>query len=45
MTVRKRGDIWYYDFQIKGVRYRGSVPEARLKSEAEVAGSASVRRA
>jgi integrase len=37
MTVRKRGDVWYYDFQIKGVRYRGSVPEARLKSEAEVA--------
>ena len=19
MTVRKRGDVWYYDFQIKGV--------------------------
>lgn len=37
MTVRKRGDVWYYDFQIKGVRYRGSIPEARLKSEAEVA--------
>lgn len=37
MTVRKRGDVWYYDFQIKGVRYRGAVPEARLKSEAEQA--------
>lgn len=35
MPVRKRGDVWYYDFQIKGSRYRGSIPEARLKSEAE----------
>jgi integrase len=37
MPVRKRGDVWYYDFQIKGTRYRGSIPEARLKSEAEQA--------
>lgn len=37
MPVRKRGGVWYYDFQIKGVRYRGAVPEARLKSEAEKA--------
>lgn len=37
MPVRKRGGVWYYDFQIKGVRYRGSIPEARLKSEAEQA--------
>jgi hypothetical protein len=37
MPVRKRGDVWYYDFQIKGARYRGSIPEARLKSEAEQA--------
>jgi integrase len=37
MPVRKRGDVWYFDFQIKGVRYRGAIPEARLKSEAEQA--------
>lgn len=37
MPVRKRGGVWYYDFQIKGTRYRGSIPEARLKSEAEQA--------
>lgn len=37
MPVRKRGGVWYYDFQIKGSRYRGSIPEARLKSEAEQA--------
>jgi len=37
MAVRKRGEIWYYDFQIKGVRHRGAIPEARLKSEAEQA--------
>ena len=37
MPVRKRGDVWYYDFQIRVTRYRGSIPEARLKSEAEQA--------
>lgn len=37
MPVRKRGGVWYYDFQIKGHRYRGAIPEARLKSEAEQA--------
>lgn len=37
MPVRKRRNVWYYDFQIKGARYRGAIPEARLKSEAEQA--------
>ncbi|HKS08059.1 MAG TPA: site-specific integrase [Pyrinomonadaceae bacterium] len=37
MTVRKRGGHWYYDFQIKGVRYREAVPEARTKYQAEQA--------
>jgi hypothetical protein len=33
--VRKRGNRWYYDFMIRGVRYRESIPEARNKSQAE----------
>ncbi len=33
--VRKRGTIWYYDFMIRGTRYRGAVPEARTKAQAE----------
>jgi len=35
--VRKEGNRWHYDFQIKRVRYRGSIPEARTKAEALVA--------
>lgn len=34
MTVRKRGRHWHIDFQIRGVRYRESVPEAATKREA-----------
>src|SRR5262245_20886778 len=35
--IRKRGGRWYYDIHIKSERYRGSVPEARNKREAEQA--------
>lgn len=34
MAVRKRGSIWYFDFMVKGVRYRQSVSGARTKQEA-----------
>jgi integrase len=34
MTVRKRGDVWYYDFMLGGVRYRKALPEAEGKPEA-----------
>src|ERR1051325_4399341 len=37
MAVRKRGDVWYYDFMIKGIRYREAIPEARTKKNAEQA--------
>jgi integrase len=37
MTVRKRADHWHFDFQIKGVRYREAIPEARTKYQAEQA--------
>ena len=37
MTVRKRGSRWWYDFRIRGVRYRSSIPEARTKAQAEQA--------
>ena len=35
MTVRKRGKVWWYDFG--NHRYRGPIPEARTKHEAEQA--------
>jgi integrase len=35
MTVRKRGHTWCYDFH--NHKYRGSIPEARTKHEAEQA--------
>jgi hypothetical protein len=31
MAVRKRGSVWWYDFMIRGVRYRDRVPEATTK--------------
>jgi len=31
MTVRKRGDHWHFDFQIRGKRYREAIPEATTK--------------
>ncbi len=37
MPVQKRGDRWHYAFCIRGVRYRGAIPEARTKFEAEKA--------
>jgi integrase len=35
LTVRKRGKVWWYDFGHH--RYRGPIPEARTKHEAEQA--------
>lgn len=35
MTVKKRGGRWHFSFQIKGVRYREAIPEARTKFQAE----------
>ena len=40
MSVFKRGGKWSYDFWISGKRYRGSVPEARVKAQAERAETA-----
>jgi integrase len=37
MTIRKRGTRYYYDFMIRRQRYRGAIPEARTKAEAEQA--------
>ena len=34
MSVFKRGTKWCYDFWINGKRYRGSIPEARVKAQA-----------
>jgi integrase len=35
MAVRKRNVRWWYDFTVKGVRYRGPLPEARTRRTAE----------
>src|ERR671925_868050 len=35
MSVFKRGDKCQYDFWVNGKRYRGSIPEARVKAQAE----------
>jgi integrase len=35
MSVRKRKHRWHYDFQIRSVRHRGAIPEARNKAQAE----------
>ena len=35
MSVFKRGNKWQYDFWVAGKRYRGSIPEARVKAQAE----------
>ena len=37
MTIRKRGTRYYYDFMIRRQRYRGALPEARTKVQAEQA--------
>ena len=34
MTVRKRGSRWWYDFRLRGIRYREPIPEAQTKAEA-----------
>lgn len=42
MSVYKRGKKgahWHYYFRVRGVRYRGSLPEARTKQQAEQAES------
>src|ERR1700694_1590756 len=35
----KKGTHWHYYFRVRGVRYRGAIPEARTKWEAEQAES------
>lgn len=35
MVVRRRGNIWYYDFMVRGKRYREAIPDARTKQEAK----------
>ena len=37
MPVHKRRDRWHYAFCIRGVRYRGALPEARNKIQAQKA--------
>lgn len=37
MSVYKRGTHWHYRFRLRGVRYRGALPEARTKFQAEQA--------
>jgi hypothetical protein len=37
MSVYKRSTHWNYRFRLRGVRYRGALPEARTKSQAEQA--------
>src|SRR5689334_10182058 len=37
MSVHKRGTKWHYAFCIRGVRYRGAIPEASTKFDAEKA--------
>lgn len=37
MTVKKRGGRWYFDFQIKGKRYREAISAATTKWQAEQA--------
>src|ERR1051325_591255 len=42
MSVYKRGTKgthWHYYFRVRGVRYRGAIPEARTKQQAEQAES------
>jgi integrase len=37
MSVYKRGSRWHYRFRVRRVRYRGAIPEARTKWEAQQA--------
>lgn len=34
MSVTKRGNRWYFYIKIRGQRYRGAIPEARVKAQA-----------
>src|SRR5215471_2154915 len=36
-AVNKNVTSWFYDFRVRGVRYRGAIPEARNKQQAEMA--------
>lgn len=33
--VRRRGNTWYYDFMVRGKRYREAIPDACTKQEAK----------
>jgi integrase len=35
MSIRKRNGVFYYDFFVRGVRYRKAIPEATNKYQAE----------
>ena len=35
MPVSKRGNVWNYAFMIRGARYRGRIPEATTKKQAQ----------
>ena len=35
----KKGTHWHYYFRVRGVRYRGALPEASTKQKAEQAES------
>lgn len=35
MTVRKRGNIWYYQFQVDNTTYCGAFPTADTKTKAK----------
>ena len=39
MSVYKRESHWHYYFRVRGVRYRGVIPEARTKWEALTSGA------
>lgn len=36
MAVYKRGNVYYVDKQLKGIRYKRAIPEARTKKQAEL---------
>ena len=37
-VLNQNTKTWFYDFRIRGTRYRGAIPEARNKEQAEKAG-------
>lgn len=36
MSLYKRGDVWHYDFQLKGTRFRGTTEKTLKREAAEV---------